>query len=120
MLFGKIDGRSDGVDVANHTLEQLVYTDESETRCSYAAVYSLLARTGTSGAYDRGRDMNQIMKTVKLDKRGSADSGPRKVREMTGYRPEDAGETLGKPRVSAGGMLAPERHKLNSYVFRES
>ena len=38
VLFGKIDGRSDVVDVANHTLEQLVYTDETETRRSYAAV----------------------------------------------------------------------------------
>ena len=38
VLFGKINGRNDVVDVANHTLEQLVYTDESERRRSYAAV----------------------------------------------------------------------------------
>ena len=36
-LFGKI-GRSDVVDVANHTMEQLVCTDASETRRCYAAV----------------------------------------------------------------------------------
>ena len=107
------------VDVANHTLEQLVYTDESETRGSYAAVltagknrdlrylqmsrkrdvlirpYSPPVRTGTSGIYDGGRDVNQITKTVELDKRGSADSGPRKVREMAVYHP---GEALGKRR----------------------
>ena len=37
VLFGKINGRSDVVDVANHTMEQLVYRDET-TRRSYAAV----------------------------------------------------------------------------------
>ena len=37
VLFGKI-GQTDVVDVANHTMEQLVYTDERETRRSYAAV----------------------------------------------------------------------------------
>ena len=31
VLFGKIDGRTDVVDVAKHTLEQLVYTNETET-----------------------------------------------------------------------------------------
>ena len=45
-----------------------------------------------------GSDVNQMTKTVKLDKRGSADSRPHKVREMTGYHPEDAAEALGKPR----------------------
>ena len=42
--------------------------------------------------------MIQVTKTVGLDKRGSTDFGSRKVREMTGYDPEDAGEALGKPR----------------------
>ena len=64
-------------------------------RLSFAPI-----RRGTSGTYNEGRDVNQITKTVGLDKRGSADSGPRKVREMTGYHPEDAGEALGKPRGS--------------------
>ena len=54
--------------------------------------------TGTSGTHDEGRDVKQITKTVGLDKRGSAESGPRKVREMTGYHLEDAGKALGKPR----------------------
>ena len=56
-------------------------------------------RTVTSGTYDGGRDMNQITKTVGHNKRVLADSGPRKVREMIGYHPEDAGEACGKPRV---------------------
>ena len=37
VLFGKI-GRTDVVNMANHTLEQLVLLDERETRHSYAAV----------------------------------------------------------------------------------
>ena len=60
--------------------------------------YTPPVRTGTSGTYDEGRDANQITKSVELNKRGSADSGPRKVRETTGYHPGDAGEVLGKPR----------------------
>ena len=60
-------------------------------------------RTGTSGTYDGGTDMNQITKTVGLDKRGSADSVPRKVREVTGYHPEDAGEALGTKRFLPAG-----------------
>ena len=55
-------------------------------------------RTGTFGTYDGGRDMNQIKKTVGLYKSGWADSGLRKVREMTAYHPEDAGEALEKPK----------------------
>ena len=42
--------------------------------------------------------MNQIMKTVELDRRSSIHPGPRTVREMTSYYPEDAGEALDKPR----------------------
>ena len=60
--------------------------------------YTPPIRTETSGTYDGGRDVNQIKKTIKLDKRVSEDSGPRKVRKMAGYHPEDAGEALGKPR----------------------
>ena len=60
--------------------------------------YSASVRSRTSGTYDGGRDVNQITKTVELDKRGSADSVLRKVLEMTGYHPEDAGEALWKPR----------------------
>ena len=60
-------------------------------------LYFAPIRTGTSDAYDEGRDVTQISKTVGLDKRVSADSGPRKVREMTCYHSEDAGEALGKP-----------------------
>ena len=82
--------------MANHTLKQLVYTDESETRRSYATVLTA-DRTGTSDTYDGGRDVNQITKTVELN-RSSADPESRKVREMTGYHPEDAGEALEKPR----------------------
>ena len=55
-------------------------------------------RTRTSGTYDGGRDVNQITKNVELDRRSSADPESRKVQEMTSYRPEDAGEALGKPR----------------------
>ena len=61
-------------------------------------LYSPPIKTGISGTYDRGRDVKQIMKTVRLDKRGLADLGHRKVREMTCYHPEHAGEALGKPR----------------------
>ena len=38
VLFGKIHGRSDVVDVANHTLEQLVCIIESGASRSYAAL----------------------------------------------------------------------------------
>ena len=61
-------------------------------------LYFAPVRTGTSGTYDGGRDMIQIMNTVELDKRGLADPGPRKVRETTGYHPEDGGGALGKAR----------------------
>ena len=61
-------------------------------------LYFAPVRTGTSGIYDGGRDVIQITKTVELDRRVSAESGPRKERETTGYHPEDAGEALGKPR----------------------
>ena len=68
----------------------------------------LLIRTGTSSTYDQGidewlrdnhvlRDVNLITKTVELDKRGSADPGSRKVREMSNLQLENAGEALGKP-----------------------
>ena len=38
VLFGKIDGRTDVVDVASHTLEQLVDTDETSSKHYYADV----------------------------------------------------------------------------------
>ena len=38
VLFRKIDGGSDVVDVANHALEQLIYANESEVRRFYAVV----------------------------------------------------------------------------------
>ena len=60
--------------------------------------YSPPIRIGTSGTQDGGKDATQIAKTVGLNKGGSADSGPRQAREMTGRHPEDAGEALGKPR----------------------
>ena len=60
--------------------------------------YSPPVRTGTSRTYDGGKDVDLITKTVELDRRSSADSESRKVREITGYIPEDAGEVLGKPR----------------------
>ena len=66
-------------------------------------LYFAPIRRGTSGTYNGGRDVIEITKTVGLDKRGSADSGPRKVRDVTGYHPGDAGEALGKARVSAAG-----------------
>ena len=73
-------------------------------------LYSPPIRTGTSGTYDVESDVLQITKTVELDRRSSADSGPFKVREMTGYHLGDAGQALGKSSVSADGMLVPECH----------
>ena len=66
---------------------------------------------------DGGTDVNPFKKTVELDRRSLSDPESREVREMTGYRPEEAGEALGKPRVSSVGMLAPERHILNLLCF---
>ena len=86
--------------------------------------YSPPVRTRTSGAQDGGRneqmrdnnfkfqDGNIFPKTVESDVKDSTESGSREVRERTGLHPEDTG----KPRVSACGMLAPERHKMN-FVF---
>ena len=45
-------------------------------------------------------------KTVESDIKDSTEPGSRKVLEVAGPHPEDAG----KLRVLAGGMLAPERH----------
>ena len=64
--------------------------------------------TGTSGTYDVGRDewlrddhmlrdVNLITKTVEFDIKGSTDPGSRKVQEMMGLHPENAGEALGEP-----------------------
>ena len=71
-------------------------------------LYLPLIRTGTSATYDRGKDawssddhilqdVNPITKTVKFYK-SLANPESRKVREMTGLKPEDTGEALGKPR----------------------
>ena len=62
--------------------------------------------------------MNLIMQTVEFSNKGLADTGSREVREMMYF-------TLGKPckgtwgnqGVSAGLMLAPYPHKMNSDVF---
>ena len=59
------------------------------------------------------RDMNQIMKTVEFVNKNSANAESCKVWEMTNLHQENAWEALGKPEVLAGGMLAPDRHKLN-------
>ena len=78
-------------------------------------------RTGTSGTYDRGRNVNQITKTVRLDKRGSTDSGHRKVREMTGYHAEDPEEALGNQGVSASRTvtLADSSCALHTIDFKK-
>ena len=73
-------------------------------------LYLLPIRKRASGTYDGGmdewlrnnnhilRDVNPIMKTAELDKRGLTDPGSHKVQEMTSLHLENAGEALGKPK----------------------
>ena len=61
--------------------------------------------------------MKQITKAVGHDRRGLADPGPRKVREMTGYHPRDAGEALGKPRGFGLRDVGARTLYIELYVF---
>ena len=103
--------------MANHTVEQLVCIDESKARHSYATVFTAgknkdLRCTGrrkkrmNEGQQPKPRDGNIFLKIVEFGVKDSTEPGPRKVQERTGLHHKDAG----KPRVLAGGMLAPEHH----------
>ena len=83
--------------MANHTLEQDVFQELMSSRHSYAVALTA-DKNRDLGTYNRGRDVNQVAKIAGLNKWDSADSCPRKVQEMTGYHPEDAGEAFGKLR----------------------
>ena len=87
-------------------------------------LYLLPIKTGTSGTYNRGRDewfrdnhilqdMNLITRTVEFDNKSSADPGSRKEHQ------EMLEMHLGNQGVLAGGMLAPDRHRLNLHVICE-
>ena len=102
---------SNVVDVGNLTLELDVMRKLMELRRSYAAILTCTAnKKAASINYDGGtddwlrdghtlRDMKLIMKTAKFNTKGSADSGPHIVRGILNFQPENAGKTLGKPRV---------------------
>ena len=124
VLFGKIE--RDVVDVANHTVEQLVCIDVSERRRSYAAVLIAgknkdLRCTGRrKKQMDEGRPQisrreipeNRRIRHQKI--RQNQDLARCEKRRV--YTPK----TLGNQGVSAGGMLAPERHLMNVRVSRRT
>ena len=106
VLFGKIHGRRDVVDVANHTVEQLVRIDESEARRPYATVLTAgknkdFRCTGRrkkridGGKNLKFRDGNIFSNNVEFGVKDSTEPGSRKKGERIGLHPEDAG----KPRV---------------------
>ena len=115
----------DVVDVANHTVEQLVCIDVSERRRSYAAVLIAgknkdLRCTGRrKKQMDEGRPQisrreipeNRRIRHQKI--RQNQDLARCEKRRV--YTPK----TLGNQGVSAGGMLAPERHLMNVRVCVE-
>ena len=96
------------VDVANHTLEQLVYTDESETRRSYAAVLTA----------DKNRDFLYIRRKKRRDSdhkdcptrqkefgRSRISPGARDDRLPPGRRRRGTWETKGFGRRDVGARM---------------
>ena len=97
VLFRKIDGQSDVVNVANHTLEQLVYTEETETRRFYAAVLTASKNGDLRYLRRRKKHESDHVDCRTRQKRLGKFSTSQGAKDDS-YNPEDAGEAIGKPK----------------------
>ena len=118
VLFGKI-GRSDVVDVANHTMEQLVCTNVSETRRSYAAVLTADKNSDLRDQRRRkGRDSGHedCRTRQKGFDRFRISQGARNDRLRPGRRWRGTWETKGFGRRDVGARTPPTE-PLGFYVI---